>query len=48
MRRKEVRAMLSKGTAVLIILIAYLLINLYLGIRVSRQSAREHEQSGIM
>ena len=40
--------MLSKGTAVLIILIAYLLINLFLGIRVSRQSAREHEQSGFM
>lgn len=40
--------MLSKGTAVLIILIAYLLINLFLGIRVSRQSAKEHAQSGFM
>jgi sodium/pantothenate symporter len=40
--------MLSKKTTVLIILILYLLINLYLGIRASRRSAQENEGSGFL
>ncbi len=40
--------MLSKKTAVLIILILYLLINLYLGIRASRRSAKENAGSGFL
>lgn len=44
--RKE--AAMSKNAAVLIILIAYLLINLYLGIRASRKSAKENADSGFL
>ena len=40
--------MLSKKTVVLIILIAYLLVNLYLGIRASRRSAKENAGSGFL
>lgn len=40
--------MLSKKTAVLMILIAYLLVNLYLGIRASRRSAEENADSGFL
>ncbi len=40
--------MLSKKAAVLIILIIYLLINLYLGIRASRISAKENAGSGFL
>ncbi|MBR2706202.1 MAG: sodium/pantothenate symporter [Mogibacterium sp.] len=39
---------MSKNAAVLIILIAYLLINLYLGIRASRKSAKENADSGFL
>ncbi len=39
---------MSKNAAVLIILIAYLLINLFLGIRASRISARENASSGFL
>lgn len=41
-------AAMSKNAAVLIILIAYLLINLYLGIRASRRSAKENESKGFL
>ena len=44
--RKE--AVMSKNAAVLIILVAYLLINLYLGIRASRLSAKENASSGFL
>ena len=40
--------MLSKKLIVLIILICYLLFNLYMGIRVSRRSARENAGKGFM
>ena len=40
--------MLSKKAAVLIILILYLLINLWLGIRASRQSAKENSDKGFL
>ena len=39
---------MSKGTAVLIILIGYLLINLLLGISMSRKSARENSDKGFL
>ena len=41
-------AAMSKNAAVLIILIAYLLVNLYLGIRASRRSAKENESDGFL
>ena len=44
--RKE--AAMSKNAAVLVILIAYLLINLGFGIRASRRSARENAESGFL
>ena len=40
--------MLSKNTVVLIILVLYLLINLWLGIRTSRKSARENSDKGFL
>lgn len=46
--RKEAISMLSKKAAVLIILIAYLLINLLLGIMTSRKSAKEHASQGFL
>ena len=45
--RKEARTM-SKKTEILIILTAYLLINLYLGIRASRKSAEENAGKGFL
>ena len=39
---------MSKGTMVLIILIAYLVLNLWLGIHASRKSAREHSDKGFL
>ena len=41
-------AAMSKNAAVLVILIAYLLVNLYLGIRASRRSAKENESKGFL
>ena len=40
--------MLSKKAIVLIILIFYLLINLWLGIRTSRKSAKENSDKGFL
>ena len=40
--------MLSKKMTVLLILVLYLLFNLYMGIRVSRKSARENAGKGFM
>ena len=40
--------MLSKNIIVLIILVAYLLVNLFLGISVSRRSAKANADSGFM
>ena len=40
--------MLTKKAAVLIILILYLLINLLLGIRASRRSAKENAEKGVL
>ena len=48
MKRKEVPKMLSKNIIVLIILVAYLLVNLFLGISVSRRSAKANADSGFM
>jgi sodium/pantothenate symporter len=47
MKKREVRLM-SKGTIVLIILIAYLVLNLWLGIHASRKSARENSDKGFL
>ena len=46
--RKGAVSMLSKKAAVLIILILYLLINLWLGIRTSRKSAKENSDKGFL
>ena len=46
--RKGAVSMLSKKAAVLIILILYLLINLWLGIRTSRKSAKENADKGFL
>ena len=47
MMRREAQAM-SKKAVILIILSAYLLVNLWLGIRASRRSARENAKSGFL
>ena len=39
---------MNKSTTVLVILVAYLLINLWLGIRASRKSAEEHADKGFL
>lgn len=41
-------AAMSKNAVVLVILVAYLLINLWLGIRASRRSAKENASSGFL
>lgn len=46
--RKEAVKMLSKKAVVLVILILYLLINLYIGIRASRRSAKENAGQGFL
>lgn len=46
-RKGEVR-MLSKKVIVLIILILYLIVNLWLGIRASRRSAKENAEKGFL
>ena len=46
--RKEAISMLSKKAIVLIILVLYLFINLWLGIRTSRKSAKENADKGFL
>ena len=46
--RKEAISMLSKKAVVLVILILYLLINLWLGIRASRKSAKVNSDKGFL
>ena len=48
MKRKEEERMLSKNTVVLIILVASLLVNLFIGIAASRKSAKENAGSGFL
>lgn len=48
MKNKKEVAMLSKKAVVLIILLAYLLFNLYLGIRTSRKSAADNKDKGFL
>ena len=47
-QRREVLPMLSKKAIVLIILILYLVINLFLGISASRKSAKENKSKGFL
>ena len=48
MMRKGAISMLSKKAIVLIILVLYLFINLWLGIRTSRKSAKENADKGFL